>query len=239
VCCRGLGNHYRSTNQASVSKVVVSLRHRAERITIDETLDSIQGSHLDNLQQRDAAAVKTRHELRAGRLFEEIERNSAAARADHRQTSAPRQSSDRCGKSRVYSHAIQNERRSDPAAEFANLLRGFRATHDNVIGAILTSQVQSGFGRIDGDDSRGSQLAQELNCIETEPTDTDHHRIMKWLAARGMLVPLAGTGAKGTAGVGGPPDKLQLNQPHGVYLDPQGHLYICDSMNNRILKIEN
>jgi len=69
--------------------------------------------------------------------------------------------------------------------------------------------------------------------------DTDHHRIMKWLAARGMLVPLAATGAKGNGGVGGPPEQLQLNQPHGVYVDPGGALYICDSMNNRILKVEN
>jgi hypothetical protein len=49
--------------------------------------------------------------------------------------------------------------------------------------------------------------------------DTDNHRIVKWLAAEGKLVPLAGTGKKGSAGVGGPPDKLEMNQPHGVYLD--------------------
>lgn len=69
-------------------------------------------------------------------------------------------------------------------------------------------------------------------------TDTDNHRIVKWVAAEGKLVVLAGTGTKGNAGVGGPPDKLQLNQPHGVYLDKQGILYISDSMNHRVLKIE-
>jgi hypothetical protein len=68
--------------------------------------------------------------------------------------------------------------------------------------------------------------------------DTDHHRIVKWLAADHKLVPVAGTGTKGTDGVGGPPDQLQLNQPHGVYLDDHGGLYIADSMNNRVLKIE-
>jgi sugar lactone lactonase YvrE len=67
--------------------------------------------------------------------------------------------------------------------------------------------------------------------------DTDNHRIVKWLAAEGKLAPFAGTGKKGTAGVGGPADKLEMNQPHGVYLDPKGELYISDSMNNRVLRI--
>lgn len=68
--------------------------------------------------------------------------------------------------------------------------------------------------------------------------DTDHHRIVKWLAGEGKLVAVAGTGTKGTAGVGGPPDKVQLNQPHGVYVDGQGVLYIADSLNDRVLKVE-
>jgi DNA-binding beta-propeller fold protein YncE len=67
--------------------------------------------------------------------------------------------------------------------------------------------------------------------------DTDNHRIVKWLAAEGKLVPLAGTGKKGAAGVGGPPEKLEMNQPHGVYLDEKSELYISDSMNNRVLRI--
>jgi glucose/arabinose dehydrogenase len=52
------------------------------------------------------------------------------------------------------------------------------------------------------------------------------------------MVVLAGTGVKGTGGVGGPPERLQLNQPHGVYIDSDGVLYISDSMNNRVLRIE-
>jgi DNA-binding beta-propeller fold protein YncE len=69
-------------------------------------------------------------------------------------------------------------------------------------------------------------------------TDTDNHRIVKWLAAEGKLVTIVGTGKKGTDGVGGPPEKLQMNQPHGVYLNAKGVLYVCDSMNNRVLRVE-
>ncbi len=46
-----------------------------------------------------------------------------------------------------------------------------------------------------------------------------------------------GTGTKGTKGLGGPAVDDELNQPHGVTVDPEGILYISDSSNNRILKI--
>jgi sugar lactone lactonase YvrE len=79
-------------------------------------------------------------------------------------------------------------------------------------------------------------------CVDKDDNviiaDTDNHRIVKWLAAEGKMVVLAGTGVKGTAGVGGPPERVQLNQPHGVYIDRDGVLYISDSMNNRVLRIE-
>jgi hypothetical protein len=77
-----LRNHYCSTDQMSVSEIVVSLLHCPERIAIDKTLNSAEGRHLDNLHQCDAATVKTRYELRARRLFEEVEGNGTAARAD-------------------------------------------------------------------------------------------------------------------------------------------------------------
>jgi sugar lactone lactonase YvrE len=78
-------------------------------------------------------------------------------------------------------------------------------------------------------------------CIDSHDdviiADTDNHRIVKWLAAEGRLIPLT-TGGKGAGGIGGPLEKLQLNQPHGVYLDPHGVLYISDSMNNRVLRVD-
>jgi sugar lactone lactonase YvrE len=68
--------------------------------------------------------------------------------------------------------------------------------------------------------------------------DTENHLIRKYLPKDNRIVRVAGTGVKGTAGIGGPPDKLELNQPHGVYAHPSGVLYIADSSNNRVLKIE-
>ena len=53
----------------------------------------------------------------------------------------------------------------------------------------------------------------------------------------GTIVRVAGSGEKGTAGIGGPADKLQLNQPHGVCFDKSGVLHIVDSKNHRVLKL--
>ncbi len=67
--------------------------------------------------------------------------------------------------------------------------------------------------------------------------DTDNHRIVRWAAKEQKLTTLAGTGKLGTAGLEGPPLQLQLNQPHGVFVDRDGSIYISDSWNGRIVKI--
>jgi sugar lactone lactonase YvrE len=78
-------------------------------------------------------------------------------------------------------------------------------------------------------------------CIDRDGSvliaDTENHLIRRYTPNDGKLARVAGTSKKGTAGVGGPPDKLELNQPHGVYVRPSGELYIADSSNNRILKL--
>jgi sugar lactone lactonase YvrE len=86
-----------------------------------------------------------------------------------------------------------------------------------------------------------SELAEPKHlCVDGNDdvyiTDTDHHRIVKWLAKEQKLVTIAGTGKVGDGGIGGPPAKVELSQPHGVYVGKDG-LYISDSFNGRVLKI--
>jgi glucose/arabinose dehydrogenase len=38
--------------------------------------------------------------------------------------------------------------------------------------------------------------------------------------------------------VGGPPEQVELARPHGVLPHPSGAIYVTDTYNNRILKIE-
>jgi DNA-binding beta-propeller fold protein YncE len=68
--------------------------------------------------------------------------------------------------------------------------------------------------------------------------DTENHVVRKYLPREGRVVRVAGTGRKGRAGLGGPPLEAELNQPHGVHARPDGTLYIADSTNGRVLKIE-
>lgn len=79
-------------------------------------------------------------------------------------------------------------------------------------------------------------------CVDADDNvliaDTDNHVIRKFNPRDGTIVRVAGTGTAGSAGVGGSPEKVQLSQPHGVYLTPVGVLYISDAYNNRVLKIE-
>jgi hypothetical protein len=68
--------------------------------------------------------------------------------------------------------------------------------------------------------------------------DTENHRIRVYRPEDGTIQGLAGTGRKGAAGLGGPAAEAELAQPHGVTMGPGGFLYIADSSNNRILKVE-
>ena len=68
--------------------------------------------------------------------------------------------------------------------------------------------------------------------------DEGNNLIRKFLVKERRLVTLAGTGAKGTAGVPGPALQAQLGGPHGVVTHPRtGDLYIADSRNHRVLRI--
>lgn len=68
--------------------------------------------------------------------------------------------------------------------------------------------------------------------------DTENHIIRRYRPADGTIVRVAGSGKQGQGGVGGPAEQVELNQPHGVYVHSSGAIYIADSTNNRILRIE-
>ena len=64
------------------------------------------------------------------------------------------------------------------------------------------------------------------------------HAIKKYLVAEKKLVPVAGSGKRGTKGLPGPPLEAELDGPHGVYFHrPTNTIYLCDSRNKRVLKI--
>jgi streptogramin lyase len=68
--------------------------------------------------------------------------------------------------------------------------------------------------------------------------DTESNTIRKYVVASKMVVKIAGTGAAGTGTLGGSPEMAQFTRPHGVFVDAQGRIWISDSFNNRVLRID-
>ncbi len=58
------------------------------------------------------------------------------------------------------------------------------------------------------------------------------------LNADGTLIVVAGNGAAGFSGDGGPATQASLNQPAGLAVDAQGNLYIADVANFRVRKVD-
>ena len=63
------------------------------------------------------------------------------------------------------------------------------------------------------------------------------HSVFK-VDASGTLTLIAGNSRAGFSGDGGPAVSAQLNAPQGLALDAAGNLYIADSVNNRVRKVD-
>jgi DNA-binding beta-propeller fold protein YncE len=93
----------------------------------------------------------------------------------------------------------------------------------------------------------GPALEATLNgpkhlCIDRDDSviiaDAENHLVRRYQPKDGKIYRVAGTGVKGSAGLGGDPSQTQLARPHGVTVHPgTGELYIVDSYNNRVLKL--
>jgi uncharacterized protein (TIGR03437 family) len=68
--------------------------------------------------------------------------------------------------------------------------------------------------------------------------DTYNHRIRKVSAATGKISTVAGTGVSGYSGDQGPATAAQLFRPLGVAVDTAGNLYIADTLNMVVRKVD-
>ncbi|MBI3448457.1 MAG: hypothetical protein HY049_06010, partial [Acidobacteria bacterium] len=63
------------------------------------------------------------------------------------------------------------------------------------------------------------------------------HRILK-VSAGGVITVVAGTGSPASSGDGGPAIAAALNNPDGVFRDPNGNLFVSDLGNRRVRRID-
>lgn len=67
--------------------------------------------------------------------------------------------------------------------------------------------------------------------------DTENQRVRAVDLATGIITTVAGAGAAGFSGDGGPATTAALHRPFGVAFDAAGDLYISDTFNNRIRRV--
>lgn len=107
--------------------------------------------------------------------------------------------------------------------------------------------VVNASGAKGGEGDGGPALEATMNgpkhlCVDKDDSviiaDAEAHLVRRYIPGTGRIERIAGTGKKGSVGVGGDPLKCELARPHGVTIHPQsGDLFITDSYNDRVLKI--
>ncbi len=93
-------------------------------------------------------------------------------------------------------------------------------------GIPATSANMSGPTAVVADSHGNFYISSNLDC-----------RIRK-VSVDGTISTIAGTGVPGFSGDGGPATLAAIHQPEGLFIDRQGNLFICDSYNNRIRKVD-
>ena len=68
--------------------------------------------------------------------------------------------------------------------------------------------------------------------------DAENHRIRKVDIATGLITTFAGNGSVGYSGDGGPATDARINYPKGVYADQSGNVFIADTSNHRVRKVD-
>jgi DNA-binding beta-propeller fold protein YncE len=134
---------------------------------------------------------------------------------------------------------------ADAAGNVYILERGGHALRVVDASGRIRTLVGTGQPGNSGDDGPGRQATlrgPKHLCIDLAGdvllADTDNHRIRKYRVREGTIVAVVGTGKKGSAGLDGPPLRAALSEPHGVYVHHSGTIYIADSGNDRVVKIE-
>ena len=116
-----------------------------------------------------------------------------------------------------------------------------RVSPSGTITTVAGSDASPGFGG-DGEQATLAQLNNPLAAVPLADggfaiADTNNNRVRQ-VSAAGTITTMAGTGAPGFGGDGGPASAAQLNSPFAVALTTLGHLVIADAFNHRVRQVE-
>jgi trimeric autotransporter adhesin len=131
----------------------------------------------------------------------------------------------------------------DPSGSLFIVDRGNNCIRKLSGGAIATvaGNGNSGFSG-DGGPAASAELNQPY-AIAVDPSgnlyiaDLENNRVR--MVSKGVITTVAGNGAVGFSGDGGPAVSALLHGPFGVAVDAAGNLFITDHLNDRIRKVSN
>lgn len=133
----------------------------------------------------------------------------------------------------------------DDAGTVYILERGGHALR--AVGADGAIRTVAGTGKAGSGGLGGPALKAGLNgpkhlCIDRDGSvliaDAENHRVVRYDPKAGTLTGVLGSGTAGDT-LDADPLKVQLRRPHGVTVHPKtGALYVVDSYNDRVLKLE-
>ena len=136
--------------------------------------------------------------------------------------------------------------RSNAGEEFRNVDVGFRVLLTAPVPQVSTNiQTFAGTGEWrhggDGGPAIEAQIAPDGVAADADGriyvVDGANHRVRR-IDAAGVITTVAGTGAAGFAGDGGPATEARLSFPQGVAVDGAGIVYVADTGNHRIRMID-
>ena len=115
-----------------------------------------------------------------------------------------------------------------------------RVIDSNGIITTFAGTGRPGFGGDDGPPAEAQLLSPSAVAVDTLGdvyiADTGNHRIRK--VSDGIITSVAGNSRVGFGGDGGPADLATLNRPEGVALDVYGTVYIADTRNHMVRRVD-
>jgi cysteine-rich repeat protein len=118
--------------------------------------------------------------------------------------------------------------------------RVLRSNDDGTL-TVVAGQGTAGFSG-DGQSAGGARLNSPSGLAVDDGgrlfiADTGNHRVRR-VDLDGTITTVAGTGSAGFSGDGAPAVGAKVNSPRGVAVDGRGRLFIADSGNNRVRRVE-
>ncbi len=118
--------------------------------------------------------------------------------------------------------------RVDPVTRYRDVVAGTGTQGSSGDGGPATSAELSGASRIALDSDENLLIA-----------DVGNNRVRRVDALTGIITTVAGNGVRGISGDGGPATAAQIAAPTAITVDPHGDVYIGDSINHRIRRVDN